>query len=362
MGSMKEIDIEGLKEGQVLRGHVLFDDNFIVLPKLLMLTASDLERVRKYNLYPLYTVDKTISSFDKGGLDAIVESEETAESEKSLQSTYDLLLPYLDTIFSACRQKKQLSLNTFQKAAALTVDYVLKNQEEALIRVARGMESMRLAAHSLNTGILSAVLATSVNMKGSELVEVVIGALFHDIGILFLDDAVQDRYIEQHTLLGFKYLKEIEGTVPSITMPSLQHHEKTDGSGYPAGLHLNDTAHSSRIVAICDSCDSHISYIRFGDDISLHLKKEDLLSWKREDFDIRLFSVFSSVLSRTYQVGRRVLLSDMTIGVIAKTSHRFPISPVVDIVSDSKGETPEESKTVELVKRRDLWIERFLEE
>lgn len=358
---MEEIDVGDLKEGEPAKEYILFDDNFIALSKHRTLTGSDLERIRRFNLHPLYAASDMPSTVEEYGPGKEKKTEEVISREAPPRSTYDILISYLNAIFAACRQKKKVSLQTFHKAASLTVDYYLKAREEALLSVARGGKKQRLEAHSLNTGILSALLATAVNMEGKELVEVITGALLHDIGIMNFYDSRQVQNIEQHTLLGFKYLKETGVEASNIVMPALQHHEKANGSGYPSRLTLNDTAHSSRIVSICDSCDSQISYIRYGDDISLHLKKDDLFAWKKDDFDIRLFGVFISALSETFRVGRRVLLNNMTIGVIKRTTLRFPISPVIELVADTKGKAPREPTTIELVKHRDVYIERFLQ-
>ena len=350
---MKEIDVDDLKKGDVVKDHILFDDNFIVLTKFHTLTESDIERVRRYELLSLYTL---------GDNRRRIEPKEQKREAKPLpqRATYDILITYIQTTFSACRQKK-IPLQVINNAASLVVNYSLTKREEALLRVARGMKQGRFAAHSLNTAILSAILGDAVNIKGTELVDIVAGALFHDIGLVFLGGNNVKVNIRDHTLIGFKYLKTIEGVKPNITIPSLQHHERANGSGYPAGLQLSGIKHSSRIVSICDSCDSQISLIRNGNDISLHMTKEDLFSWKKEDFDARFFRVFTSAIGETFAEKRRVLLSDMTAGVVKKISARFPFSPVVDIIADSKGERPREPKVIELVKNNEIWIERFLQ-
>lgn len=91
------------------------------------------------------------------------------------------------------------------------------------------------------------------------------------------------------------------------------------------------------------------------------MTKEDLFSWKKEDFDSRIFGVFTSAIGETFAEKRRVLLSDMTVGVVKKISARFPFNPVVDIITDSKGERPHEPKVIELLKNNEIWIERFLQ-
>jgi HD-GYP domain-containing protein (c-di-GMP phosphodiesterase class II) len=144
-----------------------------------------------------------------------------------------------------------------------------------------------------------------------------------------------------------------------MVTPSLQHHEKGDGSGYPNQLLLESIETSARLVAICDSCDSNVSYLRFGQDLSLHMTKEDLFSWKKEDFDPEHFDRFIKTITGVFRPGRRVMLSDENIGIIKKTLMRFPLNPVIEVVADSIGVGLENPETIELVKRKDLWIKEL---
>jgi HD-GYP domain-containing protein (c-di-GMP phosphodiesterase class II) len=359
---MQKIGIDEIKKDIPLSKYILFDEYFIVISKYVRPTAQDIERITHFELSPLYgegetkpTVPAQAPIVEEAGHEVLPTQEPgRPPGGEEKKDVYEVLISYLTSLFSACRNKK-VSLENIRKTALLTTGFALKRKEEALIGVARGRKKNRISAHVLNTGILTAILASSVNIEGKQLIDTVCGAIMHDIGILLLNFQGPVKKIEMHTVLGGNYLKTIEGCSSMIFMPAFQHHEKADGSGYPAGLTLSNTAFVSQIVSICDSCDSHTSYIRLGEDLSLHLKKEELFIWKKEDFDTRLFSLLAVELFRIFEEGRRVLLNDGRIGVIAKTTPRFPVSPVIIPVPDS---TP--SDPVELLKSGDIWIERFL--
>lgn len=356
---MHEIDIGELQEGVPLSWHIRFDEHFIVLSKYFIPTTQDIKRIRRFDLAPLYKGKEAKPPAGPKEREAVYEPPAHTMQGPSVLSeekpgTYGALVSYLSVLFSACRNRI-VSLGIIRKAGLLVTGFVLKNKEKAILEVARGSKKNRLSSHSLNTGILTVLLASSANVGGKQLIEAVCGAIMHDIGILLLNVDNPMEAVETHTLHGGRYLKSIGGCSATIFMPAFQHHEKADGSGYPAGLALNDIPTITRIVTICDSCDSHTSYIRFGEDISMHLKKEDLFIWKKSDFDIKLFTVLTGELFKTVKEGRRVLLNDGTVGIIAKPALRFPVTPVVKPVTDSGPAEP-----IELLKTGDIWIERFL--
>ncbi|MBN2323053.1 MAG: HD domain-containing protein [Spirochaetes bacterium] len=358
---MRTVDIDEIKIGTPLPVYILFDDYFIVMSKYLTPRPQDIEMIARFSLSPLYGRSLTEREAQdeppketKSRTATLPSQEEARPRSEKERDVYGILISYLTSLLKECRNKK-IPIQIIRKIAVLTVEFALKKREEALIAVARGKDGDRMSMHLLNTGILAAILASSLNIVGNQLVDTVCGALMHDIGIPLFNANEPLKGIETHTVVGGNYLKEIEGCPPTVFMPAFQHHEKADGSGYPAGLTTSDTAFASQIVSLCDSCDSHTSYIRMGEDISLHMKKEELFIWKKEDFEPRLFSALTQEILKTFEEGRRVLLNNGKEGVIKKTMPRFPVSPVIMPVSDSTPAAP-----VELLKTGDIWIERFL--
>jgi HD-GYP domain-containing protein (c-di-GMP phosphodiesterase class II) len=364
---MNTILLDELKSDTILESHVYYDDYFIVFPKYHRITDGDIKMARQHNLSPLFSSTETPITVEEGSPEASEESHEVVQLEKKEAKTsdvsdsmYESVLTSLKSIFSKAEKGEHLKLEDINKIAESTIEYSLNRTEEALLRISRGMmPEHRLEVHSLNTGILCALLASDVDMQENELVDMVAGALIHDIGILLLNEDEKINEVRKHTLFGFQYLEAFKEAHPSMVTPSLQHHEKGDGSGYPNQLLLESIETSARLVAICDSCDSNVSYLRFGQDLSLHMTKEDLFSWKKEDFDPEHFDRFIKTITGVFRPGRRVMLSDENIGIIKKTLMRFPLNPVIEVVADSIGVGLENPETIELVKRKDLWIKEL---
>ena len=66
--------------------------------------------------------------------------------------------------------------------------------------------------------------------------------------------------MKQHPLIGYELLKDTRGKyLAEGATIALTHHERWDGSGYPAGLSGNDIPRSGRIVAIADVVDALFS-------------------------------------------------------------------------------------------------------
>ncbi|MCQ2958123.1 MAG: HD domain-containing protein [Candidatus Gastranaerophilales bacterium] len=124
--------------------------------------------------------------------------------------------------------------------------------------------------HGLNVALLTAMLAKKMNYNDTQLSDVTLGALLHDIGKTRLPKEFHNSYAgssstqstkmyELHPELGYKILKNEMRLSEDISIIALEHHEKNDGTGYPFGI-SNDLLHPySQIVGICNLYDNIIS-------------------------------------------------------------------------------------------------------
>ncbi len=95
-------------------------------------------------------------------------------------------------------------------------------------------------------------------------------SLMHDVGKIGVPDALltktgrysdeERKVMEQHTMIGAKLLSEPTSQVMKLAQViALSHHEKWDGTGYPAQLAGNSIPLWGRIVALADVMDALLS-------------------------------------------------------------------------------------------------------
>ena len=116
--------------------------------------------------------------------------------------------------------------------------------------------------HSANVCYLAVLLGIELGMPADDLVQIAVGGLLHDLGKLDISDRIlmkegpldelEWREIRKHPTTGF--LKLCHRTELSLgqLMMVYQHHERTDGSGYPVGIVGNEIHPWARLCAIVD--------------------------------------------------------------------------------------------------------------
>jgi HD-GYP domain-containing protein (c-di-GMP phosphodiesterase class II) len=131
------------------------------------------------------------------------------------------------------------------------------------------------------------------------------GGLTHDIGKIFVADAVlgkpgplsaeEERQMREHPAIGeriFKYLQSAADILPIIR----HHHERFDGGGYPDGLSGHQIPLLARIVSVSDAHDALSSDRPYRARRSHADVVETLMRGAGQQWDRELVSVFLSEL------------------------------------------------------------------
>jgi putative two-component system response regulator len=147
---------------------------------------------------------------------------------------------------------------------------MVKNLNKEVVRRLISVAEFRdteTGAHISRMSLFSHYLAAALHTSADFTETMVFASPMHDIGKVGIPDTIllkpgrltSDEFeiMKTHTVIGGKILAGSEH--PSIQMAesiALHHHERWDGSGYPAGLKGDDIPLSGRIVIICDQYDA----------------------------------------------------------------------------------------------------------
>lgn len=119
--------------------------------------------------------------------------------------------------------------------------------------------------HCNNTGNLAVQIATIMKLHERTIENILYAGKFHDVGKIDLPMDVLNKpgalthqefeMVKAHSRIGSDIVKrEIDD--PYMARIVLEHHEKLDGSGYPAGLKGDEICMEARVILVADSYDA----------------------------------------------------------------------------------------------------------
>jgi putative nucleotidyltransferase with HDIG domain len=119
--------------------------------------------------------------------------------------------------------------------------------------------------HSLQVSNLSVEIARELGLQNSDINDLRIGSLLHDVGKIGIHDNIlkkpgklsDDEYqqIQEHPQIGYNIITQVQMFKP-ILPAIVEHHERLDGTGYPKKLVGDQISLMGRIVAVADVFDA----------------------------------------------------------------------------------------------------------
>jgi putative nucleotidyltransferase with HDIG domain/PAS domain S-box-containing protein len=117
------------------------------------------------------------------------------------------------------------------------------------------------AGHQRRVAQLAVAIAREMGFSLNQLEGIKIAGLLHDIGKIAIPAEILNKpgtinqleyeFIKSHCQVGYDLLKDIDFPWP-VPQAILQHHERLNGSGYPAGLTDADIIPEARILGVAD--------------------------------------------------------------------------------------------------------------
>jgi putative nucleotidyltransferase with HDIG domain len=150
------------------------------------------------------------------------------------------------------------------------------------------------AGHSRRVSEYSCVIAEALDITGTDLEVIRVGALLHDIGKIGVMDSVLRKpskltndemaLVQQHPSIGRRILEGVRGFQSYLPIVEL-HHENWDGTGYP--LHLSDVKVPlcARIVHVADAYDAMTSARSYRSALSHDTAMRELKRYAGIQFD-----------------------------------------------------------------------------
>ena len=215
----------------------------------------------------------------RGGIKRFKEEEQQLSKAVASIKLKDMKLSWE----AATRQKTEKKL---EESSAL----FLKELFEMIAEVLANRDQYTFE-HDMQVATISKLIGEKLGLSDDTLTSLELGCLAHDLGKTGIPDDIllkpakfdnQDRNImEYHPLIGAKLVaRHIQDD--KVIDIILNHHERLDGSGYPAGLKGDEIGLLPRIVAVADTFEALVAKRPYKKSLS----SDQALSLLREEVEM----------------------------------------------------------------------------
>ena len=221
--------------------------------------------------------------------------------------------------------------------------------------------------HCVNVALISIAMAAQLGVRHDQLLEVGLGALLQDTGMLRVPDEIRlaprpltdDEWIEiqRHPYYTIEYLEKIRGLPATVGFVGYQLHERTDASGYPRRLSGMFVHPYAKIAGVADAYVAMIRTRPHRPPMPPYLAAKTVLVERSVNkFDRTMVRAFLDSVS-LFPIGSLVELSDGSRTTVVRATPGLHTRPVVEVVDCDQKPA---GQIIDLSKETNLSVTRAL--
>jgi len=390
---MKKVLVRNLKEGDIFSQPVFVEGDSVFVPAGIAIRKKDIERLNTWGVEAVETEGEPVLASQKSDgaknppapADAAkpaakplskpqdaAPKQESHETDKAY-TTYIELIERLDEICSNVASGIAVEARSIDNISGRLLQAV-RDQRNSFIGYILGGEKKGhgMAKNLVNTAILSALMAMELKLPNHRVLQIVTGALLHDVGMLRLPKEIVEKKgglspaelqrIQAHTLYTYKIVNKELLYPEDVGLIVLQHHERWDGEGYPRRIAGADIDLGARIVSAADAFEAMVSQKPYRNPMMGYQAMKNLLSDNLRRFDPNVIKAFIQTMG-IYPIGSIVLLNNGALARVVDVQASAPLRPSIRILADEFGQVfkNDEGELLDLLVEKSLFIAKAVE-
>ena len=269
-----------------------------------------------------------------------------------------------------------LNIDVAQQAVAQVMDSVLRNPDAMTWLARMKTHDEYVYQHSINSSIWGLAFGRHLGLDRRAIYEIGLGCMLQDVGKTRLPALLlaktgtlsksEMRVIHSHVEHSVAIMHNTPGVTQRMLDMVQSHHERFDGSGYPAGLKGNDIPTFAKIGGMVDCYDALISPRPYAVQLTPHLALREIYTWRGTLFQPEVVEQFMQVMG-VFPTGSVVELNTGAVGVVISQNESRRLRPRLMLILDEKKQRLARFETVDLLYDQEWsdtdkhWIEKHVD-
>jgi HD-GYP domain-containing protein (c-di-GMP phosphodiesterase class II) len=343
---MKYVHLDSVESGQYLGRTIFASNGSILLSEGVQLTVFMINTLNRIGVTMIYIKDPNLED---------VEIPEILSEE-----TKRIVMQQMGQTFASIQSGKEFNSRAMSISINTLLDEVMKNRDVLVQLTDIRTKDNEMYVHSTNVCMMAVLIGINMGFNATQLKELAVGALLHDVGKVELayDDESPDIK-KHHTWRGFELLKTKREFSLLIAHVAFQHHEALNGEGVPRGITSDEIHIYAKITAVANMYDNLLFDVSLGRRMLPHEACEHMMALSETKLDRDVLIHFLKIVS-IYPTGASVRLSNKETGVVVGQHRGLPSRPIVRIVKQDATDKVLDIKEIDLAKHTTVFIEQVL--
>jgi HD-GYP domain-containing protein (c-di-GMP phosphodiesterase class II) len=156
--------------------------------------------------------------------------------------------------------------------------------------------------------------------------------ILNKVGVLTSEEFAE---VKRHVDYGVEMLTNVGDISSAVINIARSHHERFDGSGYPAGLEGTQIPVFGRIAAIIDTYSAMSRKTPYRDAIAPHQILQEMYKWRNKYYQAELVEQFVQCVG-VYPTGSLVEMTTGEVGIVIEQNMRERLEPTVCMLLDDQ--------------------------
>jgi HD-GYP domain-containing protein (c-di-GMP phosphodiesterase class II) len=262
----------------------------------------------------------------------------------------------LKDVFGSIQAGKALDAPRVQGAVTSMTDSVVRNPDAMLLLARMKEKDTNTLDRAMGVSIYMITFGRFLSLPREQLDLLGMLGLLQDVGKLRLPVELLNKkepltdaereICKSHVQHSVAILNETSGLPPELPALAALHHERVDGTGYPAGLKGQKIGLFGCMAGLIDSFDALTEPKPYGEHLPPARALKLLYDERDTKFDGPLVEQFIQCIG-TYPVGALVELHSGETGIVIARNPRLKLFPRVMVVLDIHGKPVKGQKIIE---------------
>lgn len=355
------VNVSDLRLGKTVAEDIFANTQFPIILKNTKLTHDHMQVFKAFNISSVLVYKDPITNEDEEDNGNTMFSNTSQSNIFNFERQYDEAIQYIKKEFTNWQAGARIDLTKIRGYMIPLIEVVLENRAYIFDLNSYSNPKDYIYHHCIATGLISGIITQKLGFERGICIQMAIAGTLADCGMAKIPVRIREKKtslteqefleVRKHPIYSYQMVKDLPALKTDMKLAVYQHHERLNGSGYPAGTKDYKISIFSQIIAVADVFHAMTSERLYRTKQSTFKVIEMIKESEFGKFDIKVVQALSDIVA-DLPIGTHVELSNFEHGEVMFINPYAPTRPLVKLFSSGE--------IIDLSSVRSFYISRII--